>query len=139
MVFCWRQNLEIAVTLTLPVDTTPKLLYAADRPKQKTTATLALQQQPREEAVPKGHPYHMPLGTSVTNELPSKWTKDEKCSDQWRGKVNPPSFIISKKPSSIDNLVSAFSQTLDVLPHKTHIQELGLRIMTEDYLTTTFE
>ena len=48
-----------------------RLSYAGGRPKQKATATLAPQQQSREETTPKRCPYHAPPGTPVTHELPT--------------------------------------------------------------------
>ena len=73
-----KQNLEISVTSTPSVDTNPKLINAAARPKQ-STAALILQQQTRVEVALKRCPYNLPLGKSVTNELPPKWAKMRKC------------------------------------------------------------
>ena len=62
-------NYEISVTSTSPCNTTTKLLNAGARPKQRIIAALTPQQQPNEEIATKWHPYHMPLGTHITNEL----------------------------------------------------------------------
>ena len=48
-------------------------------------------------------------------------------------------FDNAKKPSQIDDLVSAFSTNLDALSPQEHIQELRSIITANNYLTTTFK
>ena len=96
--------------------TTPSLLHAGARPKQKITVALAPQQQPREQAALGRCLYHMPLGTTITNKLPLKWAANEEVLCWLKGKVKPLPSIKPRKPSQIDDLVSTFSNTFDAPP-----------------------
>ena len=44
-------------------------LHTGAQPKERTIA-LPSQPQPGAEPKPQWHPYHVPLGTLITNELP---------------------------------------------------------------------
>ena len=62
----------------IPIDSTiPKLLHGATRPKQKVTAALNPEEQPKEEVPLKRHSHYVFFVTSVTNELPPKGTENE--------------------------------------------------------------
>ena len=95
------------------------------RPKQKNTATHVPQQQPGEELALKRWPYHVPLGTPVTNKLPWMWAENEEAMCQMRGEVKLLPCMKLKKPW-LSEQVLAFSNTLDALLLKKHIQELSL-------------
>ena len=75
-----EQLFKIMEKTTFPTGTTLKMPYPGARLKQKATATLAHQPQSKEEITLKTHPYHVPLRTPVTQELPPKWDKMKKCS-----------------------------------------------------------
>ena len=80
----------------------------------------------------------MVLKTLVTHELPPKWNENEKVLHHPEGDIMLLPSIKPKKSYEINDLVSAFSNTLDALPQEKKIQELYARISTQDYLRATF-
>ena len=64
--FLLEQSSEIIEIITLHDDTTPKMSYACARPKEKAAAALT----PQPETTQRRQPYHIPLRTPISHELP---------------------------------------------------------------------